>query len=213
LRSQLNALAPHRSTVSDGSIGDAAHSARYSDHNPTAAGQVCARDFTHDPAGGLDCGSLADRLVRSGDNRIKYIIWNRRIWEPGVGWKAYSGVNPHTKHLHLSVKAGAVGDSTRQWDLGRTADQGDNDMDANQDRMLREVTAVVTGAAGATYPADGPGLRSRIADVNSRVGAVETKVTSLDSKVGGIDTRLQAVADMCEAILTKLNETEGGTGA
>lgn len=212
LRRQLNALAPRRSTASDGGIGDYAHSQRTSDHNPNTyrnskgERQVCARDFTHDP-GDLDCHSLAARLTASGDNRIKYIIWNRRIWEPGSGWQPYHGANPHTQHLHLSVRAGALGDVGRAWNLGQSpgqpADQGE-DMDSNQDRMLREVTAVVTGAAGPTYPADGPGLRARIA-------GVEGKVDSTATKVNGIDARLNAVADMCEAILAKLNETpEGG---
>lgn len=124
LRGQLNAMAPRRSKVSDGGIGDAAHAGRTSDHNPNsyrnAAGarQVCARDFTHDPAGGLDCHWLATKLTTSGDTRIKYIIWNRAIWTPGVGWQKHTGDNPHTKHLHLSVKAGAIGDNTGPWSLG-----------------------------------------------------------------------------------------------
>ncbi len=123
LRAQLNAMAPRRSTASDGGIGDAAHSARTSDHNPTSSGQVCARDLTHDPAGGLDGHWLARVLVASGDSRIKYIIWDRRIWTPGVGLKAYTGSNPHTKHLHLSVRAGALGDQNRPWNLGATNPQ------------------------------------------------------------------------------------------
>src|ERR1043165_429852 len=50
LRHQLNTIAPNRSTKSDGGIGDAAHSARLSDHNPTSSGQVCAPHLTNDPA-------------------------------------------------------------------------------------------------------------------------------------------------------------------
>ncbi|WP_439377818.1 hypothetical protein [Amycolatopsis lexingtonensis] len=122
LLAQLNAKAPQRSKASDGSIGDAAHSARLSDHNPTSAGQVCARDYTHDPAGGLDCNWLADALVRSRDPRIKYVIWNRRIIDSRPGnhpwvWMPYSGTNPHNKHLHLSVFAGSAGDNTADWAL------------------------------------------------------------------------------------------------
>lgn len=133
LLSQLNALAPRRSKISDGSIGDAAHSSRTSDHNPTSAGQVCARDFTHDPAGGLDCQWLANMLVASGDARIKYVIWNRRIWTPGVGWKAYSGSNPHTSHLHLSVRAGVIGNGTQVWNLGTAAPDQEDEMFTPED--------------------------------------------------------------------------------
>lgn len=123
LLAQLNAMAPNRSKVSDGAIGDAAHATRDSDHNPwygpAADGMmiVTARDFTHDPAGGLDCQWLADRLTTSGDRRIKYVIWNRRIWQDGA-WSAYSGINPHTAHLHLSVVASPVNDDVSSWNLG-----------------------------------------------------------------------------------------------
>ncbi len=33
---------------------------------------------------------------------IKYVIWNRYIWQPGRGWKKYSGPSPHTDHVHIS---------------------------------------------------------------------------------------------------------------
>jgi hypothetical protein len=113
LLAQLNAYYPRRSKVSDGGIGDAAHSTRDSDHNPWvkdgATGIVTARDYTHDPAAGLDCEELYQALVASRDPRIKYVIWNRTITS-GAGetqpWKRrpYSGSNAHTKHLHLSVR-------------------------------------------------------------------------------------------------------------
>ena len=128
LLAQLNALAPRRSKVSDGSIGDAAHASRDSDHNPwyKLGGHplVTARDYTHDPDGGLDCHALAAALVRSRDTRIKYIIWDRRICS-GAGtpsawmWRAYKGANPHTKHLHLSVVATPACDDTREWSIGQ----------------------------------------------------------------------------------------------
>lgn len=123
LRAQLNARAPNRSTASDGGIGDAAHSARLSDHNPTASGQVCARDFTNDPAGGCGGQWLADTLVAGRDPRIKYIIFNHRILDTRPGqnpwrWMPYSGTNAHEHHVHVSVFAGALGDDTRPWNLG-----------------------------------------------------------------------------------------------
>ena len=121
LLGQLNAKAPNRSKASDGSIGDAAHQTRDSDHNPWyGPGIVTARDFTHDPAGGLDGQWLADTLVRFRDPRVKYIIWNRRIIDSMVDawtWQPYSGINPHTHHVHLSVVASPLCDDTRAWTL------------------------------------------------------------------------------------------------
>lgn len=114
LLSQVNTLYPNRSKASDGWLGDAAHATRLSDHNPLPNGVVCAQDFTHDPDD-LDCNWLAEQLVKNGDPRIKYIIWNKRIWQNGT-WKSYSGLNDHTKHLHLSV--GGDYDNASKWSLG-----------------------------------------------------------------------------------------------
>lgn len=151
LRVQLNERAPNRSTKSDGGIGDAAHSARTSDHNPTATGQVCARDFTNDPAGGCGGQWLADTLVASRDPRIKYIIWNRRILDtrPGMKpwtWQPYSGANDHTHHVHVSVFAGVLGDDTRRWNLGG-ADQGD---DVTPEQM-KQILDAINGVPKATW--------------------------------------------------------------
>lgn len=132
LRAQLNAYAPNRSKASDGGIGDAAHASRNSDHDPwlVLGGQplVTARDFTHDPAGGLDCAKLRDSLTRARDSRIKYIIFNRQIISGAGGpqpWvpRPYSGVNAHEHHLHLSVVADRRCRDGSPWMLpGLTAD-------------------------------------------------------------------------------------------
>jgi hypothetical protein len=119
LRAEINRAAPDRSKVSDGGIGDVAHSARVSDHNPCkCCGTVCARDFTNDPAGGLDAEALARWLVERLDPRVKYVIWNRRIASgvkqahpPGV-WRRYTGADPHTGHLHLSVRHDLANDTS-----------------------------------------------------------------------------------------------------
>jgi hypothetical protein len=103
---QVNRLYPARDKTHDGTIGDRAHAARTSDHNPNAAGVVTAIDITHDPAHGCDCSKLADALVRSRDPRIKYIIWRGRQISSRVqpwAWRPYKGANDHSKHLHLSV--------------------------------------------------------------------------------------------------------------
>jgi len=126
LLAQLDAVAPDRSKISDGSIGDAAHQrAGTSDHLVRViAGRrlVSARDFTHDPAGGLDCQLLADALRLARDPRVKYVIWRRRIMAGDGGpqpwtWRPYGGANPHDHHLHLSVVATAACQDPRLWEL------------------------------------------------------------------------------------------------
>jgi len=136
LLAQFNQAHPDRSKASDGSIGDAAHASRSSDHNPwvdipgEGANAVTARDFTHDPQHGMDIGSIADQLQRCRDTRIKYVICNGQIMSGAGGpspwvWRNYKGSNPHRKHLHLSVVSNAGGfDDARLWGLGMFAGQG-----------------------------------------------------------------------------------------
>jgi len=125
LRASVNAKWPKRSKVSDGTIGDAAHASRGSDHNPWVTqggiGVVTAIDITHDPANGLDSEALAEALRASRDPRIKYIISNKKICsslESPWKWRPYTGKNPHNHHVHVSVKADrALYDDASPWGL------------------------------------------------------------------------------------------------
>lgn len=127
LLAQWNAAHPGRLVASDGSIGDAAHATRESDHNPwvgpAADGKmiVTARDFTHDPAHGADADALAEALKQRKDPRVKYVIRARRIWSlarDSEGWRPYAGPNPHLKHVHVSVSPlERLYDSTAHWNL------------------------------------------------------------------------------------------------
>lgn len=127
LRQQLNEAYPDRRKSSDGTIGDEAHASRSSDHNPWVKdgrmGVVTAIDFTHDPERGVDSQRLADALIASQDQRIKYVISNRRIASGDAGpapwtWRKYTGTNPHDKHMHLSVKSDKKSyDDADPWDL------------------------------------------------------------------------------------------------
>lgn len=103
---QVNAKYPHRSKNWDGTVGDLAHQERASDHNPDDTGMVCAADITHDPTHGMNADQLAEHLRLSKDPRIKYIIYNRRIFSSAVRpweWRHYSGSSPHDHHVHVSV--------------------------------------------------------------------------------------------------------------
>lgn len=125
LREQINAACPNRNKSSDGTIGDAAHASRTSDHNPWvkdgSVGVVTAMDITNDPAHGVNCAAIAETLLDHYDPRIKYVIWNRRIWTPAKGtqWRPYTGINPHDKHMHISVEsAKAYYDDAGPWNWG-----------------------------------------------------------------------------------------------
>lgn len=120
LREQVNAAHPERSKKSDGSIGDEAHAASVSDHNPDRAGVVRAIDLTDDPAHGFDASEFAELLRVQRDPRVKYVISDRRIFagpngpQPWV-WRPYNGDNPHTSHVHISTQPTTAGDDTHRW--------------------------------------------------------------------------------------------------
>ncbi len=38
---------------------------------------------------------------------MQYLIWNRRSWAPGRGWRTYTGVSPHTDHIHVELNRSA----------------------------------------------------------------------------------------------------------
>lgn len=107
-------LWPDRNRASDGIIGDAAHSAGSDHRDPDGDGYAEAFDLTHDPEHGVDCHVLSLWLM--ADPRVKYIIFNRRIWNPSVSphWRPYSGASPHTHHMHVSLKDSAR-DDIRPW--------------------------------------------------------------------------------------------------
>lgn len=121
---QANALAPFRSKQSDGSIGNAEHASRSSDHNPHvkdgSMGVVTARDYTHDPAHGFDAHKFADTLRTNRDVRLKYVISAGRIWTPAISpvWRPYYGANAHQQHTHVSVRPlKALYDDETPWKL------------------------------------------------------------------------------------------------
>ena len=129
LREQINAAYPGRDKTSDGSIGDAKHASRKSDHNPwiTYQGQgiVTAADIDED----VDSTGSVEHIVRaiqaSRDARVKYIIYEGRITTPAdiTKWKPYKGVNPHKHHAHISVKSDPkLFDDARDWFIGQPMD-------------------------------------------------------------------------------------------
>lgn len=117
LRRQVNEAHPLRSKASDGWIGDPAHRARFSYHNPDFNNWVHAIDITHDPKNGVDIGRFSDELVIRPDFRILEIIANRWYWHfRNPRWVRYTGSNPHTKHIHITVKPGlATAIDSRLW--------------------------------------------------------------------------------------------------
>ena len=154
LRNEVNTRWPYRSKISDGTIGDAAHAARTSDHNPwlvvNGVGVVRAFDCT---ANGIDPDAYAEHLRalgKAGDPRLTgggYVIWNKRIASErqGWAWRKYTGANGHTHHIHLSLSRNQAGfDSRASWgitELGRPKPPPPPAPDRNAGRPYRTFAA------------------------------------------------------------------------
>lgn len=118
---EFDFIAPSRDHASDGDIGNTAHQAEVSDHNPDETGKVPIHDADKineihaiDVDNNLNESDLTmEKCVqfllgrcRSGaEKRLRYIIYNRRIWSASSGWvqKTYTGASAHTEHAHFSA--------------------------------------------------------------------------------------------------------------
>jgi hypothetical protein len=134
---EINRVWPHRHTASDGTIGDAAHATRMSDHNPWVVvdgiGVVRARDIDEDLDGNqtpgfMDARLLFDQLLRlakAGDPRLNgggYLIYEGHIYSEKLNWAArnYTGPNAHKQHIHVSFSRNQAGfDSTAPWGIAK----------------------------------------------------------------------------------------------
>jgi hypothetical protein len=162
---QLNQLAPHRSKISDGSIGDTTHSSRESDHNPDEYDIVRARDYTHDPINGADMNKFAYALMT--DERTKYVIWDDEFYDRDstgrIRVRPYIEVNPirqnlHKHHLHHSVVSDRRADSTALWGAFRSGTQAPQPSVNQEDEMFLLIQNIQTGTLGLF----GPGFAEQI---------------------------------------------------
>ena len=112
-RSEVDARYPKRDKKSDGTIGDAAHQATNSDHNPDKDGSVDAWDMDSGP--NVDVQACINAALKH--ESIQYIIYNRRItsrtWGLGT-WRPYTGASPHTEHVHFNTRPSHE-NSTKPW--------------------------------------------------------------------------------------------------
>lgn len=179
---------PNRSTASDGTIGDPAHASRTSDHNPAPDGKVHACDLTHDPANGCDNNRNAEAI--KDDPRVKYVIWNRRIWNPSISrsWRPYTGSNPHDHHMHTSILDGPLEDSTADW-FGDLSGEDFTIVDKQTKEYLDNSFAGIRQAQRRnreTQLAQGQILKK----VLRKVGASQADIADLDKDLARIATDL-----------------------
>lgn len=228
LRDEVNAEWPDRSKASDGTLGDASHAARVSDHNPAlypGAGPtpvVRAMDIT---VQGIDHVQYRERiraLGKAGDSRLNpngYVISDRRIasaqHEPAWEWHPYTGTNPHDHHVHVSVGTNPRGfDSSAPWGIygGTTSPIDDpeaDDMFTEQDRadiaaIKRALLIDVASGADDATQTQARGLGAMLRSLlMGEYGEADPKY--LKGSLGWLDRRLSRlrrliVHDVLEAL-------------
>ena len=112
-RAEVDKKWPKRSKKSDGTVGNAAHAATKSDHNPNRRNSVNAIEITN-PGVNPD---VVIAVVKKHPSAA-YVIFNRHIYSATDGWvkKPYAGISPHTTHLHISIKQSVKAEnSTVKW--------------------------------------------------------------------------------------------------
>jgi hypothetical protein len=172
LRDEFNALAPARAKGADGTIGDTAHAAGgTSDHLPDEdypalrnkdadhVDEVHALDITTDlNQPGLTLEMVVQHILgrcRSGaEKRLRYIIFNRRIWEADTKtpWSqhVYTGTaDPHTGHAHFSASYDSkLEASTASWHLEDIPVAMTKD---DRDWLAAQIDAAATKAAARVW--------------------------------------------------------------
>lgn len=126
-RNEINTVFPGRDKTTDGSVGNLAHQAGISGHNPDRTGrpeyadgdtrdEVRAIDVDKDlvPGSGVDWMARVVQFVVEKARRgeyvpFRYVIYKpaggrSTIWHRSYGWaaRAYTGANAHSEHAHFS---------------------------------------------------------------------------------------------------------------
>jgi hypothetical protein len=122
MRDQINKRWENRDKRSDGILGDSAHQARISDHNPDSQNYVHAVDIDEDLRGSKNDNIwLADQIIayarmkRGGSGRLKYVVYEDQIASGTYAnhfWTWRGDHYGHEMHMHISFTTHGQTDST-----------------------------------------------------------------------------------------------------
>lgn len=204
----------------DGTVASKQHDANNptSDHRPfpfNGAGVVYAIDVgevTED-----DGIVLAEALRSSRDPRIKYVIHESRLFasyktasRPPWAWGPYTGYNPHTNHVHVSVNRDA-GSGEWNLDLGGDLEHQHTPMPSELPRdwgtatwaQWVERSNTDDSSRGWTFYREDLGwVYSRvIRPLENRVSDLERELSTQAAEIRGLSARLASLENQ---------QTQGG---
>lgn len=208
-RVAVPAAAPPATPVTQwGTIADPAHSST-SDHAPKdfpgwGNDIVTAADSPHRPDLGLDQGKVGEALRVSRDPRIKYFIFNRRIFSSYTSssgrsawaWGPYSGENPHTTHSHLSVVGDARADGQQAWQIGYKPVAFRDDLDAWY--VMHRLAGLQAMANPIVIPAHAPTGTPARSEPNALAVAI-TAAGLTDEQLARLEETIAEAAAVIEA--------------
>jgi hypothetical protein len=132
---------------------------------------------------------LLGRCRSGAERRLRYIIYNRRIWSASSGWvqKRYTGASAHTEHAHFSASyTSSLEASTASWHLedipvaltaadkawitSTIAAQTRAAIDARLGEIAKEV--LIDYRVPGTQTPDAPSYQRNLADVTADVWAM-----------------------------------------
>lgn len=223
LRDQVNATFPTRDHASDGTIGDAAHQAEVSGHNPDdAAGAVAewngdpdstpevrAWDMDTDLGQGVSAQEFVDhvRALPGLAGVIRYMIYNRKMYHERDGFAPtpYTGASAHTEHVHFSGAWSQAADNNTTFDyhLGDLVPLTTADINAIAEATANKtlkIDGIIQNAPGAGDAATNPEIA--LATAVQRVYDLEQRNFNADlpGAVAALTAKVDALTAMVAAL-------------
>lgn len=225
LRNQVNARFPDRDHASDGTIGDTAHMAETSGHNPDdTAGSKPEWDGDPDStpevrAWDMDSGTLGDPSCNAQDvvdhirhlsglaSVIRYMIYNRLMYHERDGFEPtpYDGSSAHTEHIHFSGAWSQAADNNTTFDY-RLDEVGHMALDDDDASTVWEHDGITNPAQRPDSPLHTPPGTNvnthaayALGDVWRLVYNTRDAVNALDDKVEALSAQ-QLPADLAEQV-------------